>query len=195
MPKCRRRYKGRNVVSAMRGTRSHRARRHRPAGGRYRDRSLPIPFDAHSRKGVGFHPRWVGAKPLAEIVSRVALAPPKCRYWRFISTPGPGRSAISEKTKALIIRMATENRWHGFLRRPNRAIPVALRVVRDRSRTTTNPALQHYREPNCPLSHPATARGLLRQYLPKKSDLSEHSQAELNKIALRLNQPATDGAR
>jgi IS30 family transposase len=29
---------------------------------------------------------------------------------------------------------------------------------------------------------------LLRQYLPKRSDLSEHSQAELNKIALRLNQ-------
>ncbi len=29
---------------------------------------------------------------------------------------------------------------------------------------------------------------LLRQYLPKQSDLSEHSQAELNKIALRLNQ-------
>jgi len=30
--------------------------------------------------------------------------------------------------------------------------------------------------------------GLLRQYLPKRSDLSEHSQADLNKIALRLNQ-------
>jgi IS30 family transposase len=29
---------------------------------------------------------------------------------------------------------------------------------------------------------------LLRQYLPKTSDLSEHSQADLNKIALRLNQ-------
>jgi IS30 family transposase len=29
---------------------------------------------------------------------------------------------------------------------------------------------------------------LLRQYLPKKSDLRQHSQAELNKIALRLNQ-------
>jgi IS30 family transposase len=29
---------------------------------------------------------------------------------------------------------------------------------------------------------------LLRQYLPKQSDLSEHSQADLNKIALRLNQ-------
>ncbi len=29
---------------------------------------------------------------------------------------------------------------------------------------------------------------LLRQYLPKRSDLSEHSQVDLNKIALRLNQ-------
>ena len=30
--------------------------------------------------------------------------------------------------------------------------------------------------------------GLLRQYFPKKTDLSVHSQAHLNKIALRLNQ-------
>ena len=29
---------------------------------------------------------------------------------------------------------------------------------------------------------------LLRQYLPKQSDLAEHSQADLNKIALWLNQ-------
>jgi len=29
---------------------------------------------------------------------------------------------------------------------------------------------------------------LLRQYFPKRSDLSKHSQAELNKVALRLNQ-------
>jgi putative transposase len=33
------------------------------------------------------------------------------RYWRFISTPGPGRPPISEETKALIVRMATENCW------------------------------------------------------------------------------------
>jgi IS30 family transposase len=29
---------------------------------------------------------------------------------------------------------------------------------------------------------------LLRQYFPKRTDLSEHSQAELNRIAKRLNQ-------
>jgi hypothetical protein len=32
------------------------------------------------------------------------------RYWRSISTPGPGRPPISEETKALIIGVATENR-------------------------------------------------------------------------------------
>ena len=30
--------------------------------------------------------------------------------------------------------------------------------------------------------------GLLRQYFPKKTDLSVYSQADLNKVALRLNQ-------
>ena len=33
------------------------------------------------------------------------------RYWKSISTPGPGRPPISEETKALIVRMATENCW------------------------------------------------------------------------------------
>jgi transposase InsO family protein len=33
------------------------------------------------------------------------------RYWRSISTPGPGRTPISEETRDLILRMATENRW------------------------------------------------------------------------------------
>jgi IS30 family transposase len=30
--------------------------------------------------------------------------------------------------------------------------------------------------------------GLLRQYFPKKTDLPGYSQADLNKVALRLNQ-------
>jgi putative transposase len=32
-------------------------------------------------------------------------------YWRWISKPGPGRPPISEETKRLIVRMATENGW------------------------------------------------------------------------------------
>lgn len=34
-------------------------------------------------------------------------------YWRWISKPGPGRPPISEETKSLISRMATENGWRG----------------------------------------------------------------------------------
>ena len=30
--------------------------------------------------------------------------------------------------------------------------------------------------------------GLLRQYFPKKTDLSDYTQSDLNKVALRLNQ-------
>ena len=33
------------------------------------------------------------------------------RYWRSISTPGPGRPPISTEVQELIVRMATENRW------------------------------------------------------------------------------------
>ena len=33
------------------------------------------------------------------------------RYWRSISRPGPGRPPITQETKHLIVRMATENHW------------------------------------------------------------------------------------
>ncbi len=33
------------------------------------------------------------------------------RYWKSISKPGPGRPPISEETRHLIVRMATQNPW------------------------------------------------------------------------------------
>ena len=37
--------------------------------------------------------------------------------------------------------------------------------------------------------------GLLRQYLPRRSDLSGYTQAQLDAIALRLNNPTTQNTR
>ena len=146
------------------------------------------------------------------------------RYWRSISMPGPGRPPISEEIKALIVRMATENRWrarkiqaelmklgirvslatvsryvpktkpdptqqhrwmtflrnhkdvicrNGLLRRPNRSIPSALRVVRDRPRETEDSALQRYREPIGSLGDSAAARNLPGRTGPSLPDLRQ----------------------
>jgi IS30 family transposase len=37
--------------------------------------------------------------------------------------------------------------------------------------------------------------GLLRQYFPKNADLTDYSQSDLNKVALRLNQRPTTNFR
>lgn len=47
------------------------------------------------------------------------------RYWRAISTPGPGRPPIPEETRHLILEMATENAWRA------RKIPSSRRPLRE----------------------------------------------------------------
>jgi hypothetical protein len=142
------------------------------------------------------------------------------RYWRSISTPGPGRPPISREVQELIVRMATENCWRsrkiqaelmklgirvslalraesqtrshstatqddlpsesqgcdcrdGLLRRPHRQVPAAVRLVRDRSRSTEDPAFQCHREPDCALSHPAAARDIPRRTHASFPDLRQ----------------------
>ena len=48
----------------------------------------------------------------------------------------------------------------------------------------------YFCDPQCPWQRGSNenTNGLLRQYFPKGSDLSKHSQAELNRVAQRLNQ-------
>ena len=59
-----------------------------------------------------FWPRWKSALGVVQPETMVRWHREGFRrYWRSISTPGPGRPPISEETRHLIVRMATENHW------------------------------------------------------------------------------------
>ena len=59
-----------------------------------------------------FWPRWKGVLVVVQPETVVRWHRQGFRrYWRSISTPGPGRPPISEETRDLIVRMATENPW------------------------------------------------------------------------------------
>ena len=59
-----------------------------------------------------FWPRWKNALVIVRPETVVRWHRQSFRhYWRSISAPGPGRPPISEETKILLIRMATENYW------------------------------------------------------------------------------------
>ncbi len=67
-----------------------------------------------------FWPRWTSALVVVQPETVVRWHREGFRrYWRSISTPGPGRPPISEETKHLIIRMARLCRsWRGKSPRP-----------------------------------------------------------------------------
>jgi transposase InsO family protein len=59
-----------------------------------------------------FWPPWRGALVVVRPETVIRWRRKAFRgYWRWISTPGPGRPPIPKETKALIGRMATENGW------------------------------------------------------------------------------------
>jgi putative transposase len=59
---------------------------------------------------VHFWPRWKKALVIVKPETVVRWHREGFRrYWRLISTPGPGRPRISEETRNLIVRLATEN--------------------------------------------------------------------------------------
>jgi len=65
-----------------------------------------------------------------------------------------------------------------------------LEMAKHKSFTVATDVKVYFCDPQSPWQRGSNenTNGLLRQYFPKKTDLSDYSQSELNKVALRLNQ-------
>ena len=88
-------------------------------------------------------------------------------------------SALSRQVRKLPIRRPKSLRWdQGYELASHKQFTVATDVA------------VYFCDPRSPWQRGSNenTNGLLRQYFPKGTDLSAHSQAHLNKIALRLNQ-------
>ena len=94
--------------------------------------------------------------------------------------------------------MGADAALEGFTRKP-RAVPACLRktlaydqgfgVARHLELAARTGVKVYFADPHSPWQRPSNenANGLIRQYLPKGTDLSGVSQAELNHIASLLN--------
>jgi len=62
-------------------------------------------------------------------------------------------------------------------------------MAKDKSFTIATKVQVYFCDPQSPWQRGSieNTNGLLRQYFPKKTDLSGYSQADLNKVALQLN--------
>jgi IS30 family transposase len=105
------------------------------------------------------------------------------RFLMLIKVPGKGTEAVvtalSQHVRKLPATLRRSLTWDR-----------GLEMAKHKEFTVATDVKVYFCDPQSPWQRGSNenTNGLLRQYFPKKTDLSDYSQSDLNKVALRLNQ-------
>jgi IS30 family transposase len=142
--------------------------RERPA--EVEDRAIPGHWEGDLLRGAG-------NSHVATLVER------RSRFCMLVKVPGKDTAtvvaALSQHVRKLPATLRRSLTWDR-----------GLEMAQHKDFTMATNVKVYFCDPQSPWQRGSNenTNGLLRQYLPKKADLSCYSQSELNKIALRLNQ-------
>ena len=175
------------LVQHLRSKRLIRRSRHSRAAGQYRGQIVDAisiserPAEVEDRAIPG---HWEGDLLAGSKNSHIAtLVERHSRFTMLIKVPSKDTTtvvaALSKhvlKLPATLRRSLTWDRGHEMAKHKSFTVDTNVKV--------------YFCDPQSPWQRGTNenTNGLLRQYFPKKTDLSVHSQADLNKVALRLNQ-------
>jgi len=175
------------LVEHLRSKRPIRRSRHSRAAGQYRGQIVDAisirqrPAEVEDRAIPG---HWEGDLLAGSKNSHIAtLVERHSRFTRLLKVPSKDTTtvvaALSKhvlKLPATLRRSLTWDRGHEMAKHKSFTVDTKVKV--------------YFCDPQSPWQRGTNenTNGLLRQYFPKKTDLSVHSQADLNKVALRLNQ-------
>ena len=135
-----------------------------------------LPFRKYLRQDE-FEEEWVNSLHIATLVERHS------RLVMLIKVPSKDTTTVVAALSKHVLKLpATLRRSLTWDR--------GLEMAKHKSFTVDTKVKVYFCDPQSPWQRGSNenTNGLLRQYFPKKTDLSVYSQVHLNKIALRLNQ-------
>ena len=134
------------------------------------DRAVPGHWEGDLLEGSG-------ASAIATLVER------KSRFTMLVKVHG-------KQTKGLTTALAKQVRTLPVALRRSLTWDRGLEMAHHKAFTVATDVAVYFCDPRSPWQRGTNenTNRLLRQYFPKRTDLSEHSQAHLNRIARRLNQ-------
>src|SRR5580700_4932871 len=175
------------LIQHLRSKRSIRRSRHSRAGGKCQGQIVDAisirerPAEVEDRAVPG---HWEGDLLAGSKNTHIAtLVERHSRFVMLIKVPSKDTTtvvaALSKhvlKLPATLRRSLTWDRGHEMAKHKTFTIDTNVKV--------------YFCDPQSPWQRGSNenTNGLLRQYFPKKTDLSDYSQSDLNKVALRLNQ-------